>query len=138
MYWNEIKRISMAGGFITGLFTLILKLFLGHSLLVASYTAIIIMMSSSIILLLALRLIGKVLSSFLIQKKLEAESQQAPEEDNISKTKAKVEELKQKRMQAKEQSIKDFEEKVNASSNATTQPTQNEETSTNNSEKDVA
>ena len=109
MYWNEIKRISMAGGFVAGLITLAIKMFFGHSLLASAYTSIIVMMGSSIIFLIGLRLIGKVLANFLIQKKLEAMEE---EPDNLTKAKQKVEELKQKRQNIQDENKRMFEEQI--------------------------
>jgi low affinity Fe/Cu permease len=116
MYWNEIKRISMAGGFISGVLTMAIKLLLGHALLASTYTAIIVIMSTSIILLLSLRMVGRVLAHFLMQKKMEAEALNQEEEvDEITRTKAKVQELRDKRQHAEEDTIRKFEERVSAS-----------------------
>ena len=51
------------------------------------------MMGSSIIFLIGLRLIGRVLTNFLLQKKMEAMEE---EPDNLTKAKQKVEEAQAK------------------------------------------
>ena len=139
MYWNEIKRISMAGGFLAGLLTLAIKMFLGHSLLASAYTSIIVMMGSSIIFLIGLRLIGRVLTNFLLQKKMEAMEE---EPDNLTKAKQKVEELKQKRQNIQDENKKMFEEQIKAArgefSTEQSSETSSENTVTEDIEEEVA
>ena len=93
-----------------------IKLLLGHALLASTYTAIIVIMSTSIILLFGLRMVGQVLAHFLMQKKIEAEALNLEEEvDEITRAKAKVQELRNRRQHAEEDTIKKFEEQISAS-----------------------
>ncbi len=95
MYWNEIKRIASAIGFIVGLITLCINLLRGHTLLHSSYTAIITLIITSILVLLSLRGIGNILSNYLLEKKIEAEKHRNQRAKELAKE--KLEELKKKR-----------------------------------------
>lgn len=95
MYWNEIKRIASAAGFIVGLITLSVNLFRGHTLLHSAYTALIMMALSSILFLFSLRSVGNILTSFLLQKKKEAEMEKKLRAKDLAK--AKLEELRARR-----------------------------------------
>jgi len=87
MYWNEIKKIASAAGFIVGLITLAVNLAKGHDLLHSSYMALITLFVSAIIFLFTFNGIGHILTNYLQQKKKEAEEQRRQEI---------IEELKQK------------------------------------------
>lgn len=95
MFWNEIKKIASAAGFAVGILTLAINLFNGNSLLHSSYTAIVIMISASIVFLLCLRGIGNILSSFLLQKKAEADKERDKRAKELARE--KLEELKERR-----------------------------------------
>ena len=95
MYWNEIKRIASAAGFIIGLITLGVNLLRGHTLLHSTYTALVMMAVSSIIFLLSLKGIGNILTTFLLQKKMEADMEKKRRAKDLAKE--KLEELKARR-----------------------------------------
>jgi len=97
MYWNEIKRIASAAGFIVGILTLAVNLFRGHTLLHSTYTALIMMVISSIIFLFCLRGIGNILTTFLMQKKMEADAEKKRRAKEMAKE--KLDELKARREQ---------------------------------------
>lgn len=97
MFWNEIKKIASAAGFIVGILTLAINLFNGHTLLHSAYTSIVIMFASSILFLICLRGVGNILSSFLLQKKDEAEKEKEKRAKELARE--KLEELKEKRKQ---------------------------------------
>ena len=95
MFWNEIKKISSAAGFLIGLFTLALNLINGRTLLHSAYTAIVIMFAASILFLFCLRGIGNILTTFLLQKKAEADREKEKRAKELAKE--KLEELKARR-----------------------------------------
>ena len=95
MYWNEIKRIASAAGFIIGLITLGVNLLRGHTLLHSAYTALVMMAISSIIFLFCLKGIGGILTTFLLQKKMEADMEKKRRAKEMAKE--KLEELKARR-----------------------------------------
>lgn len=103
MYWNEIKKISSAAGFITGIITLAINLLKGRQLLYSSYMAILVMLCSAIIFLLALNTVGRILTAFMQQKKKEAaELQETQEAEELKKMHAESERVK-------EEKVKEFE-----------------------------
>lgn len=95
MFWNEIKKIASAAGFAIGIMTLAINLFNGHTLLHSAYTAIVIMIAASILFLFCLRGIGSILSSFLLQKKMEADKEKEKRAKQLARE--KLEELKERR-----------------------------------------
>ena len=95
MFWNEIKKIASAAGFLVGIFTLAINLINGHTLLHSAYTAILIMFAASIVILFCLRGIGNILTTFLLQKKAEADKEKERRAKDLAKE--KLEELKARR-----------------------------------------
>ncbi|MCM8529021.1 MAG: hypothetical protein NE327_21035 [Lentisphaeraceae bacterium] len=95
MFWNEIKKIASAAGFIIGIITLGLNLINGHTLLHSAYTAILMMFAASIVILLCLRGIGNILTAFLLQKKAEADKEKEKRAKDLARE--KLEELKARR-----------------------------------------
>ena len=79
MYWNEIKKIASAAGFVVGLLTLAINLIKGHDLLHSSYMALIALFTSAIIFLFTFNGIGRILSQYLQEKKKEAEDRRRQE-----------------------------------------------------------
>lgn len=95
MYWNEIKKIASAAGFIVGALTLVVNLLRGHTLLHSTYTAILVMILSSILFLICLKTLGNILTTFLVQKKMEAEKEKEIRAKQLAKE--KLEELRERR-----------------------------------------
>lgn len=115
MYWNEIKRIASAAGFIVGLITLGVNLLRGHTLLHSAYTALLIMIAASILFLFCLRGIGNILTTFLLEKKKEADREKKIKAKELAKE--KLAELKRRRENIENktrQRIKDQADKINA------------------------
>lgn len=115
MYWNEIKRIASAAGFIVGLITLGVNLLRGHTLLHSAYTALLMMIASSILFLFCLRGIGNILTTFLLQKKKEADKEKKLRAKELARE--KLEELKRRRENIENktrQRIKDQADKINS------------------------
>ena len=95
MYWNEIKRIASAAGFLVGLLTLGVNLLRGHTLLHSTYTALLMTAAASILFLFCLRGIGNILTTFLLQKKMEADMEKKRRAKDLAKE--KLEELRARR-----------------------------------------
>ncbi|MCM8540520.1 MAG: hypothetical protein NE328_09615 [Lentisphaeraceae bacterium] len=95
MFWNEIKKIASAAGFLIGLFTLAINLMNGRTLLHSAYTAIVIMFAASILFLFCLRGVGNILTTFLLQKKAEADKEKEKRAKELARE--KLEELKARR-----------------------------------------
>ena len=115
MYWNEIKRIASAAGFIVGLITLGVNLLRGHTLLHSAYTALLMMIASSILFLFCLRGIGNILTTFLLQKKKEADKEKKLRAKELARE--KLEELKRRRENIENktrQRIEDQADKINS------------------------
>ncbi|NQZ60309.1 MAG: hypothetical protein HRT88_22915 [Lentisphaeraceae bacterium] len=76
MYWNEIKKLSSAGGVVCGIIILAINLLRGHGLLHSSFRALLTMFVSAIIFLVALNGIGRILTAYLLEKKREADEEE--------------------------------------------------------------
>ncbi|MCH2205612.1 MAG: hypothetical protein MK132_07065 [Lentisphaerales bacterium] len=95
MFWNEVKKISAAGGFIISIIVLLLNISRGHGLLYSSYMALIILVVSSLLLLLCFNGIGNILTTYLVQMKKEAEAEE--KKRKREEAKKRLQELKEKR-----------------------------------------
>ena len=99
MYWNEIKKISSAAGFITGIITLAINLIMGRQLLYSAYAAIIVMLVSAIIFLFTFNAIGRILTTFMEQKKREAdEFKKAQAAEELKKIQEENERIKEEKL----------------------------------------
>ena len=95
MFWNEVKKISAAGGFIISILVLTLNISRGHGLLYSTYMALIILVVASIIFLFCFNGIGNILTSYLTKMKKEAEQEERKRKREEAKQ--KLQELQEKR-----------------------------------------
>ena len=95
MFWNEVKKISAAGGFIISILVLVLNISRGYGLLYSTYMALIILVISSIIFLFCFNGIGNILTSYLTKMKREAEEEE--KKRKREEAQQKLQELQEKR-----------------------------------------
>ena len=108
MFWNEVKKISAAGGFIVSALILAINLSRGYGLLYSAYMSLIILVVSSIMFLVCFNGIGNILSAYLEQMKKEAEIEERKRKREEAKQ--KLEELKSKRESIEDQFNEKFEQ----------------------------
>ena len=120
MYWNEIKKLSSAGGFLCGIIILIIKLARGQSLLHSSYMALITMFISAIIFLFALKGIGRILTAYLMEKKREAEEEEL---NRILESRKQQEEERQQKLEEAKQATAALRNKARQTPPQQNQPT---------------
>ncbi|MCM8538092.1 MAG: hypothetical protein NE334_19270 [Lentisphaeraceae bacterium] len=108
MFWNEVKKISAAGGFIVSILLLVLNMSRGYGLYYSAYVSLITLVVSSILFLGCFNTIGKILASYLeaVRKEAELEAKKRKKEE----AKRKIEELKQKRESLEGQLNEKFEQ----------------------------
>jgi thiol:disulfide interchange protein len=106
MYWQEIRRISLAIGLLVATAVLIWNINQERRLPHIVFVCLISFFASSLIILLALRYVGKVLQDYLNEQQLQAaaedkrrlEEEQRKAEDALAKVKSEESTRKDKLM----------------------------------------
>jgi uncharacterized protein YacL len=111
MYWNEVKKISAAGGFIVSMIMLAVNLLRGYDLLYSTYLSLIVLVVSSVLFLICFHTIGNILSSYLAEKKKEAAKEE--KKRKREEAKQKLADLKKKRTSIEDELANKFDEMSN-------------------------
>ena len=108
MFWNEVKKISAAGGFLVSIILIAVNMARGYGLYYSAYVSLITLVVSSILFLGCFNTIGKILASYLeaVKKEADLEALRRKKED----AKRKLDELKEKRDSLEGQLNQKFEQ----------------------------